>query len=236
LLRPRRSDREEVGQLKAQIVVRGAFEGLIHSKAILLSGATLLAMWAMGQELTPVAIYSASTLFYLLEMDRVWRFIENAEKLSDFRVTMARFEKFLGLPEVVGSKDAHEGTSCVGLAAAAPARAGDAETTSDNAVVASGLTCTWSSLDESKAATESAESGGIVAVGVVVARQQAEAGCPCQRLTYRSKNRNPRVVSPDRLWCLTCHWLFEKELSLLSLELSAPVKVPCCWRSWEKYQ
>ena len=37
---------EEVRQLQAQYIVRGSFEGLIHSKYLLLSGATLLAMWA----------------------------------------------------------------------------------------------------------------------------------------------------------------------------------------------
>ena len=63
---------KEVKQLQAQYQVRGSFEGLIHSKYLLLSGATLLTMWALGQPLTPQAAYSASTLFYLLEMDRMW--------------------------------------------------------------------------------------------------------------------------------------------------------------------
>jgi ATP-binding cassette subfamily C (CFTR/MRP) protein 4 len=60
-------------------------------------------MWAGGERLTPEKIYSATALFYLLEMDRMWRFVENAENLADFFVSCRRFGAFLLLPEVASA-------------------------------------------------------------------------------------------------------------------------------------
>ena len=96
----------EVRQLQSHYSVRGAFEGMIHSKYLLLTGVTILTMWARGERLTPEKVYSATALFYLLEMDRMWRFVENAENLADFLVSCRRFGAFLGLPEVVGGNGA----------------------------------------------------------------------------------------------------------------------------------
>ena len=93
----------EVAQLQAQYMVRGTFEGLIHSKYLALAGATVLTLWAMGEAITPQKVYSATALFYLLEMDRAWRFVENAENLADLRVSLERFTRFFTLPEVVST-------------------------------------------------------------------------------------------------------------------------------------
>jgi hypothetical protein len=120
---------EEVAQLRAQYAVRGTFEGLIHSKYLLVAGAALLALWARGEALTPARVYSALTLFYLLDMDRVWRFVENAENLSDLFVSLARFEAFLALPEAAvsaadaGAEAAAAGAVAVPVAGAAAAAA-----------------------------------------------------------------------------------------------------------------
>jgi ABC-type multidrug transport system fused ATPase/permease subunit len=116
---------EEVAQLAEQYSVRGTFEGLIHSKYMLLSAASIATLWALGQEITPARVYSASSLFYLLEMDRVWRAVENAETWTDAALSMARFEKFLLLPEVEPLQQAQAGSgSGSGSAAEQGAAAG----------------------------------------------------------------------------------------------------------------
>jgi len=91
---------KEIGVLQSQYVVRGTFEGLIHSKYLLLTGVSILTLWALGQEITASCVYSASSLFYLLEMDRMWRAVENAELWADAGISMERFTRFLLLPEV----------------------------------------------------------------------------------------------------------------------------------------
>ena len=113
----------EVAQLQAQYRVRGTFEGLIHCKYLLLSGASILCLWALGEAITPARVYSASALFYLLEMDRVWRFVENAENISSWRVSLQRFEAFLALPEVPQSPADAAQAAAAGAAAAAAAGA-----------------------------------------------------------------------------------------------------------------
>jgi ATP-binding cassette subfamily C (CFTR/MRP) protein 4 len=119
---------EEVAQLRAQYAVRGTFEGLIHSKYLLVAGASLLALWARGEALTPARVYSALTLFYLLDMDRVWRFVENSESISDCFVSLARFEAFLALPEApISPADAAVDAAAAG-AVTVPVEGGDDDT------------------------------------------------------------------------------------------------------------
>ena len=125
----------EVRQLQKHYGVRGAFEGMIHSKYLLLTGATVLAIWASGQALTPEKVYSATALFYLLEMDRMWRFVENAENIADFLVSCRRFTAFLLLPEAVGVVSAVEVGAGVADAATRAADKATAAAESDRAPV-----------------------------------------------------------------------------------------------------
>jgi ATP-binding cassette subfamily C (CFTR/MRP) protein 4 len=100
---------KEVEQLKSQYRVRGAFEGLIHSKYLALTGAVVLTLWLVGDQLTPQKVYSATSLLYLLEMDRVWRMVENAENLTDANVSFRRFTRFLLLPEAKEARETGSG-------------------------------------------------------------------------------------------------------------------------------
>jgi ATP-binding cassette subfamily C (CFTR/MRP) protein 4 len=93
----RSREAELIGRSQAY---RGLNEGLGNVSACLITGATFLAAWGLGQPLSPRSVFVSASLFSFLQLE-VMRFFPLAiECIGIVRISLARIQAFLESPEL----------------------------------------------------------------------------------------------------------------------------------------